>query len=177
MTGWDPAAVRRIGTGMSNRELIEQVTGWASPIAEDLGLRLVDVEFLPAGKRSVLRIFLDREGGVGLDELARASHEIEAVLDVQDAVPGAYSLECSSPGINRRLKGRADFEAHVGQRVRLRTWEALEGARNFLGELESVGAETIVLQPEGAGAVQIPLAAIEKANYEHDFDAEARERR
>ncbi len=177
MTGWDPAAVRRIGTGMSNRELIAQVTEWASPIAADLGLRLVDVEFQPAGKRSVLRVFLDREGGVGLDELARASHEIEAVLDVRDAVPGTYSLECSSPGINRRLKGRADFEQHLGQRVRLRTWEALSGSRNFLGEIESVHTEEIVLVPEGADAIRIPLAAIEKANYEHDFDAEARERR
>ena len=162
---------------MSHRELIARIAEWATPIAADLGLRLVDVEFQSAGKRSVLRLFLDREGGVELEELARASHEIEAVLDVHDAVPGTYSLECSSPGVNRRLKGRADFAEYIGRRVRLRTWEALDGSRNFLGELAAVEDDDIVLAPEGAEAVRIPIGAIEKANYEHDFDAEARERR
>jgi ribosome maturation factor RimP len=161
---------------MSKSEFINRMTQRIEPVAGDLGLRLVDLEFASAGKHSILRIFLDRDGGIGLEELARASHEIEAVLDAHDDVPGVYSLECSSPGVNRRLKGQADFEAHVGMNIRLRTVEPIDGSRNFRGELVAVGLDGLELAVPKGPAVRIPLTAIEKANYEHDFDRDLRER-
>ncbi|MFP6663799.1 MAG: ribosome maturation factor RimP [Deltaproteobacteria bacterium] len=161
---------------MSNRGLIERVTEWAEPIAAELGLRLVDVEYNPAGKRSVLRLFLDKKGGVGLEELARASHEIEAVLDANEAVPGEYSLECSSPGVNRRLKGRQDFLDHQGLLVRLRTRDAIDGARNFLGAIQGVTESAVLVAREAEAAAEIPFSNIEKANYEHNFDNDLRDK-
>ena len=161
---------------MSKSEFITRMTERIEPVAGDLGLRLVDLEFASAGKHSVLRVFLDQEGGIGLEELTRASREIESVLDAHDDVPGTYSLECSSPGVNRRLRGQADFEAHLGMQVRLRTLEPIDGSRNFRGELQQAGPEHIALAIADGEVVRIPLTAIEKANYEHDFDRDLRER-
>lgn len=161
---------------MSKNEFIDRMMQRIDPVAGDLGLRLVDLEFASAGKHSVLRIFLDREGGIGLEELARASHEIETVLDAHEDVPGVYSLECSSPGVNRRLRGQADFEAHLGMKIRLRTLDPIDGSRNFRGELTRVGQDDLELAVLKGPVVRIPLAAIEKANYEHDFDRDLRER-
>ena len=89
------------GTTMARSSVIEDVTRLVEPVARERGLDLVDVEFLPSGRRSVLRFTLDREGGIGLDDLAEASREMSDVLDAHDVVPGAYVLECSSPGVNR----------------------------------------------------------------------------
>ncbi len=169
-------AANSVESKMSKSEFITRMTERIEPVAGDLGLRLVDLEFASAGKHSVLRVFLDQEGGIGLEALARASREIEAVLDAYDDVPGVYSLECSSPGVNRRLKGLPDFEAHIGMQVRLRTLEPIDGSRNFRGELVRAGEGGIELAVSEGPAVQIPLAAIEKANYEHDFDRDLRER-
>ncbi len=162
---------------MSKSEFINRMTQRIEPVAGDLGLRLVDLEFASAGKHSILRIFLDGKDGIGLEELSRASHEIEAVLDAHDDIPGVYSLECSSPGVNRRLKGQADFEAHLGLLVRLRTLDPIEGSRNFRGELIRVAEGSLELAVREGPPVTIPLAAIEKANYEHDFDRDLREKR
>ncbi|MEO2167045.1 MAG: hypothetical protein ABGY42_02800, partial [bacterium] len=101
--------------------------------------------------------------------------EIEAVLDANEALPGAYALECSSPGVNRRLKGRDDFQEHKGLMVRLRTRDAIDGSRNFFGAIEGVTESAVLVAREGEPSAAIPFENIEKANYEHDFDNELRE--
>jgi ribosome maturation factor RimP len=141
----------------------------AEPLAIQEGLEVVSVEHHPAGGRTLLRLYLDREGGVTLDELARVSRELGDLLDVRNVIDGPYTLEVSSPGINRPLERPDDFRRFVGKRVRIRATEPIDGRRNFLGTLASVSAEAVELQlPDGTRAV-VSFAAIARANYEHDF--------
>lgn len=116
----------------------------------------------------VLRLFLDREGGVTLDDLARVSRQLGDLLDVHDAIPGTYMLEVSSPGINKRLRRADHFNRYVGNKVRVRTVVPLDGRRVFLGTLSAVEGEGITIRDEG-GAHFIRFVEIAQANYEADL--------
>ncbi|HEY8515663.1 MAG TPA: ribosome maturation factor RimP [Candidatus Binatia bacterium] len=152
----------------------DKVADLVEPIACERGLDLVDVEFQPKGRRSVLRVYLDRPGGISLDDLASFSREVSTLLDAHDAVPGSYTLECSSPGINRRLRKQVDFERFCGKSIRVRTTTPIAGSRNFFGRLLSASSEGIEIEDETQGRVKVPFRSIERAHYEHDFDAELR---
>ncbi len=145
----------------------------AAPLAETEGMEVLDIELRREGSRAgrVLRLYLDKPGGPNMDDLSRVSRELSALLDEQDLVEGAYTLEVSSPGINRPLKRPAHFAQFVGKKIRVRTREPIEGRRSFLGPLLEVGGDGITLSQDGARR-EIPFAAIEKANYEHDWSAE-----
>lgn len=145
----------------------------ATPLAQTQGLEIIDIEFRREGTRGgrVLRLFLDKQGGPTMDELSQVSRELSALLDEQDFVEGAYTLEVSSPGINRPLKLPAHFTRFLGKRVRVRTHELIQGRRSFLGPLLEVSPDKIVLNQDGA-RIEIPFALIEKSNYEHDWSAE-----
>jgi ribosome maturation factor RimP len=146
----------------------------AEPLALAAGLEVVDVQYRPEGGRVVLRLLMDRPtGGVTLDELTRVARELGDVLDAHDAVPGSYQLECSSPGLNRPLLRESHFQRARGQRVRVRTREAIAGRRHFLGVLEAVAPDGITVADPATGPVAIPFAAIERANVEHDFSRPA----
>ena len=106
-----------------------------------------------------------------MDELSQVSRELSALLDVHDVVDGVYTLEVSSPGINRPLKRPEHFVPFIGKRVRVRTREMIQGRRSFLGPLLEVSADKITLNQDGARC-EIPFALIEKSNYEHDWSAE-----
>jgi ribosome maturation factor RimP len=162
---------------MDRSKVSETVAKLVEPIAHERGLELIDVEFRPQGRRSVLRLYLDRDGGVNLDELSEMSGEVGDVLDAHDAVPGVYTLECSSPGINRPLRKSADFARFVGKQVRVRTHQPIDGARSFLGRLAASSATDIEIDDPARGHVVVPLHDIERANYEHDFAGELRSRR
>lgn len=159
---------------MDRSAVTQRVWELAEPLALAAGLELVDVQYRPEGGRVVLRLLIDRPaGGVTLDELARVARELGDVLDAHDAVPGSYHLECSSPGLNRPLLREEHFRRACGQRVRVRTREAIGGRRNFLGVLESVTAEVVTVTDPAIGPMQIPLAAIERAHVEYDFSRPA----
>jgi ribosome maturation factor RimP len=154
----DPAVVAR------------RVWELAEPIALAQGLELVDVQYRPEGGRMILRLLADRpNGGVTLDELARLSRELSDVLDGHDAVPGRYTLECSSPGVNRPLLREAHFRRALGQRVRVRVREPIGGRRQFHGLLEGVAADGVTIRDVDAGVVYVPFVAIERAHTEYDF--------
>ncbi len=102
-----------------------QVTALVEPVLDELGFELVDVEYLGAGGRRVLRIYMDRPGGVNLDDCARVSREISVLIDVKDLVPESYVLEVSSPGLNRRLKKEKDFVWAMGKKVKVRMKDPL----------------------------------------------------
>jgi ribosome maturation factor RimP len=159
---------------MSTRHVCEIVSELVEPVAMERGLELVDVEFQSSGRRSVLRVYLDRPGGIGLDELAAASREVGDVLDAHDAVPGQYTLECSSPGINRRLRTAEDFARFCGKPVRVRTSTPIAGSRNFSGLLVTASGDAIEIDDVSRGRLEVPLRSIERAHYEHDFAAELR---
>ena len=142
----------------------------AAPLAETEGLEIVDIELRPEGRSGrVLRLYLDKDGGPNMDDLGRVSRSLSDLLDEHDdVVDGAYTLEVSSPGINRPLKRPEHFARFVGKRIRVRTREMINGRRSFLGELLEVSADKIAVNQDGA-RWEIPFSLIEKSNYEHDW--------
>lgn len=152
---------------------ISRVWELAAPLAETQGMEIIDIELRREGTRAgrVLRLYLDKAGGPNMDELSQVSRELSALLDVHDVVDGVYTLEVSSPGINRPLKRPEHFVPFIGKKIRVRTREMIHGRRSFLGPLLEVSADKITLNQDGARC-EVPFALIEKSNYEHDWSAE-----
>jgi ribosome maturation factor RimP len=151
---------------------VRRVWELATPLAARDGMEIVDIEFRREGGRAgrVLRLYLDKENGPAMDDLGRVSRALSDALDAEDVVDGPYTLEVSSPGINRPLTRPEHFARFVGKRIRVRTRDMINGRRSFLGILDNVAEETIVLKQDGS-EFQIPFASIEKSNYEHDWSA------
>jgi ribosome maturation factor RimP len=141
------------------------------PIALELGLELVDVEHRREGRGAILRLYIDRPGGgVTLDELTAVSRQVSDVLDVhEDAVPGAYTLEVSSPGINRPLTRPAHFPPFIGKRVHVKTRLPLGDRHSFRGVLTAAGSDGITITADDQSAYEIPFDQIARANYQHEF--------
>jgi ribosome maturation factor RimP len=157
----------------TGNDSIGRVWQLAAPLAANEGLEIIDIELKPEGGRSgrVLRVYLDKEGGPSLDELSRVSRALSDLLDEHDdVVDGAYTLEVSSPGINRPLKRPEHFSRFVGKKIRVRTREMINGRRSFLGELLEVSGEKIVVKQDGT-RWEIAFSQIDKSNYEHDWSA------
>jgi ribosome maturation factor RimP len=150
----------------------QRVWDVAEPLAAQEGLELVDVEYHAERGGMVLRLFVDRAGGVTVDDLSRFSRELGDLLDVHGDTEGGYTLEVSSPGVNRRLVRPAHFQRYVGRRVRVRTGAPVAQRRNFLGTLLAATEDEILVRVGEGEDVRIPLAAVTRANYEHDFDAD-----
>ena len=153
---------------------VSRVWEMAAPLVEGEGMEIVDIELRHEGSRGgrVLRLYLDKEGGgPTVDDLSRVSRHLSDLLDTHDAVvDGTYTLEVSSPGINRPLKRPEHFARFVGKRIRVRTRDMINGRRSFLGTLQEVLEDQITLKQDGA-QYQIPFCVIEKSNYEHDWSA------
>jgi ribosome maturation factor RimP len=159
---------------MIKGDVCGQVTGIALPILESLGMELVDIEFARAGRESVLRLFIDKEGGVTLDDCADVSRELSAILDVEDVIPGHYSLEVSSPGLDRPLKNPADYERFAGRLVKVRTYEALPDdagnkRKTFIGRLLGLVDGNVAMKLSEGQSASIPLEKIAKANLEFEI--------
>lgn len=151
-----------------NETVAERVWEIAEPVVTHEGLEMVDVEYRRESRGMVLRLYLDREGGVSLDDLSRVSRQIGDLLDVHDTVPGTYTLEVSSPGVNRRLRRPEHFRRYIGQRVRVRTVNPMNGRRVFVGPLEAVEADGIQVAALD-GSRFIGFADIAQANYEPEL--------
>ena len=152
--------------------LAKKVTELLEPHIERLGFELVMVEFRAGTSRSLLRLLVDKtDGGIALSDLERLSPILGDLLDVYDPVEGRYTLEVSSPGINRPLAKLKDFEAYRGQRVRIRTHRPRDGRKNFEGVLVEVRPDGVDLDDELSRARQaFAFNEIQGANYEHKFD-------
>jgi ribosome maturation factor RimP len=151
---------------------VTRVWQLAAPLAEGEGMEIVDIEFRHEGTRGgrVLRLYLDKEGGANVDDLTRVSRQLSELLDAQDTIDGGYTLEVSSPGINRALKKPEHFARFIGKRIRIRTRDLIDGRRSFLGILGKVVEDSVTLTQDGK-QYRIPLSMIEKSNYEHDWSA------
>ncbi len=157
----------------------ERAARVAEPLVRAEGFELVDVEYLREPRGWILRLYIDRadrdplskEGGIGLEDCTRVSHAVETALDVDDVVAQAYSLEVSSPGINRPLRKPDHFRRVVGQRVRVKTFGPLgaPGRKSFTGTLQDVADDAVTVHVEGGSAFRIPFRDIAKANLELDF--------
>jgi ribosome maturation factor RimP len=148
-------------------EIIESIIRAVGPILQESELDLVDVEFRPSGKRWLLRIYIDRDGGVTLKDCERVSRELGRLLDVEDIIDHAYALEVSSPGLTRPLKTRADFERYKGKTCRIVTRSTVEGKIEFRGEIVGVKEEDVEVRDQ-KDTYSIPLCVIKKANLEFD---------
>jgi ribosome maturation factor RimP len=153
--------------------VVERVWRMAQPLVVDHGMEIVDIDYRREGRGHVLRFYLDRpEGGVTIDELSTMSRRLGDVVEVSEIIPGHYTLEVSSPGINRRLRQPDHFRRYLGKKVRVRLVEPQDGRKGFLGTLQAVGADGVVLDtPEGERAVSFDRIA--QANYEHEFPGPA----
>jgi ribosome maturation factor RimP len=140
------------------------------PVVTGQGYELVDLEFKnEPGVGWVLRVFIDKASGVSLDDCAQVSRELSAVLDVDDAITMHYSLEVSSPGLNRPLKKEADFARFVGKKAKIRTRRPIgEARRNFSGTLVSVGDGKVKIDV-GDQVCEVPVDDVEKANLVYEF--------
>ena len=126
----------------------ERLIKLLEPAVAAMGLELADID-LYLGRRGVLRLYIDRAGGVTVDDCQRVSEQVGTLLDVEDPLPGSYTLEVSSPGFDRRLRTQAHFERFVGERVRIELRDAREGRRNFTGRLTGVESGSALLEVDG----------------------------
>jgi ribosome maturation factor RimP len=141
----------------------EKISVLAEHVAQDELVELVDVEIAAEGPRSVIRVFIDREGGVQLRDCASFSRKLGAILDVEDPLAGPYSLEVSSPGMDRRLRQPKHFAACRGKRVKISLSAPVDGSRNFRGTLLGSDEEGIELDRDGR-TFRLPYRLMRKAN-------------
>jgi len=157
--------------------VIDRVNALLQPILDEMGLELTDLEYVREGRDSTLRVFIDKEGGINLDDCAALSRELGAVLEVEDVVQAAYRLEVSSPGLDRPLKTQKDYERFVGSLVKIKTYEKLDPdqrgheRKTFVGKLLGFDNGLVRLEQNDkkGGVVVLPLVAIAKSNLEPEF--------
>jgi ribosome maturation factor RimP len=145
-------------------------------VVEAAGLELVEMAFGREQGRRVLRVTVDREGGVDLDSITEASERISRRLDVEEFDPGPYELEVSSPGVERPLRAAGDFARSVGERVRLRTTAPVEGSRKHTGILVAAGNDDVTIATDG-GERSIGYEDIASARTVFDWEAELKNRK
>jgi ribosome maturation factor RimP len=131
-------------------------------------LELFDLEFKSQGQKGVLRVFIDKDEGVTIDDCTVISRELGTLLEVHDVIPGSYTLEVSSPGLTRPLKKPSDYLRFRGKTVKIKTIEDIEDKKVFKGKLLDFIDETVSLEANGTNYL-IPYNKIEKANLELDF--------
>ncbi len=149
-------------------EIVEKVRAIAAPLAAGEGLELVDVELAGAGGRTTLRLFIDRDGGVSLDDCSSISRAVSAALDVEDPIQGAYDLEVSSPGLDRPLRTPEHFSKYAGENVRVKAYGPIAEAENrktFAGALRGFEEGRALIDVDGK-LFRVPLEQIAKAHVE-----------
>lgn len=139
-----------------------------SPV-EALGFELVGVEFVRAGKHSILRVYIDKETGIDVDDCADVSHQVSAVLDVEDPITTEYNLEVSSPGMDRPLFKVAHYESIVGETVSVKLRMPIDGRRNFKGTLLACENGLISVKVDN-DTFELAIENIEKGNLVPNFD-------
>jgi ribosome maturation factor RimP len=159
---------------MGNSSIAERVQEIAERVAIDHGLELVHAEVAGPDNKPIVRVFIDKPQGVTHDDCSEVSTHIGTILDVEDFIHASYTLEVSSPGLERGLYKRADYERFAGSNAKLNTRQPIDGQRNFRGRLLGIEGDEIVFDDRTNGRVQIPLDLIRKANLEVDVEEELR---
>lgn len=157
------------GSSPQAAEVETRLRALAEPILTDRGLELVDAEFRRETHGWVLRLYMDKPGGVTLDDCQRVSEELGDHLDVEDFIGLPYHLEVSSPGLDRPLTRDQDFERFVGQEARIATREDLEGRHNFRGRLVGLQDGAVLLDLPGGERVAIPRQLIHRARLQPEI--------
>src|SRR4030067_2366729 len=150
-----------------SKEIMDRVHAMVNPIFSSEGMELVEVEYRRESKGWVLRLYLDKEGGVTLDDCTRVSQEVGRNLDIEGFIQAPYTLEVSSPWLTRSLKTEKDFIKYCYHWVKVKTFDPIENRRSFKGRLIGVSENKIEIESDG-GIFQIPLNNVAKANLEMD---------
>jgi ribosome maturation factor RimP len=141
------------------------------PTVEALGCRIWGLEFFGHGRRAVLRIYIDRDAGVTVDDCERVSKQVSGLLDVEDALAGSYTLEVSSPGLDRVLFRPEQYAESIGEVVDVRLAVPLEGRRRFVGRLNGLDDGEIAVQVDEESEVVIPLESVMRARVVPQFES------
>lgn len=144
----------------------EKVRGIIRPVINALDIELDDIELIKMRGKALLRVFIDKEGGVTIDDCEHVSREVEAILDVEDPIPCSYVLEVSSPGLDRPLKGPGDFKRFTGKNARVVTMQPVDGLTFFIGKIAAAGDSEIELVLPHDRQVTIEYKNISKARLE-----------
>lgn len=139
------------------------LTALLAPAIQTLGCELAGIEFVTSGKHSVLRLYIDKPDGVTLDDCQAVSHQVSGILDVEDPIPGQYTLEVSSPGLDRILFDAKDFARFAGHRISVRNRVAIDGRRKFTGLLLGIEQDEVVVRIDDDTEILLPLDQIEQA--------------
>ena len=159
---------------MDLRPIAERVQQVAASVAANRGLEFVRSEIAGTKRNPLVRVFLDKEGGISVEDCAEASREIEGVLDGEDLIPTKYVLEVSSPGLERQLYALSDFERFAGKLAKLKTRSEINGTRSHVGWIDAVKARKISLRDRKGAVIEVPFDEIEKANLKIDLTSEFR---
>ena len=151
------------------KEIVDRVRSMVDSILLNEEMELVDIEYRRESKGWILRLILDKEGGVTLDNCTRVSQEVGRNLDVEDFIQTPYTLEVSSPGLTRPLKTEKDFMKYCNRLIKVKTVDPVENRRQFKGELLGVSQGQIEIKVEGE-VFQISLSNVAKANLEIEQD-------
>lgn len=157
---------------MESSLITERVRAIAAEAAGACGVELVHVEIAGTKRDSVLRVYIDKEGGVTLDDCGTVSQRMETVLDAEDLIPWKYVLEVSSPGIERQLYSLADFVKFAGQLAKVKTTTEIDGQKTFVGQIVEVDGDDIVIDDRTKGRVAFKYADVDKANLKIDLAKE-----
>jgi ribosome maturation factor RimP len=159
---------------METASVAERIKEIAEQAAIDHGLELVHTEVAGPENNPIIRVFIDKSGGVTHDDCSGVSTQIGTVLDVEDFIHSAYTLEVSSPGLERGLYKLADYERFTGSAAKIKTRIAIGNQRNFRGTIAGTADGKVVFNDRASGRLEIPFESIVKANLEIDVDSEFR---
>ena len=155
---------------MNREDITAKVQEIAERVGSSEGLEIVEVQMLGGGGARVLRIFIDKPEGVSHADCEFISQQVGTILDVEDVIPGAgYTLEVSSPGVERKLTKPREFERFVGQKVKIALRQPVEDQRHYVGKLAGFTEGVITLEVSPGRSVQFPLTQVEKANLKFEW--------
>ena len=154
-----------------NRDaVISRITEIAERVGRSEGIDIVEVEFLGGGGSRMVRIYIDKPEGVTHGDCELVSHQVGTILDVEDVIPGArYTLEVSSPGVERKLTRPADFQRFTGQKAKITLADPIENQKHWEGTIRSLEGNVVTLEPSEGKLVHIPLDSVRKANLKFEW--------
>jgi len=154
----------------SKEEIVARIAELAHRVGDSEGIEIVDVEFLGSGRSRVLRIVIDRPQGVTHSDCEFISQQVGTILDVEDVIPGdSYTLEVSSPGLERKLIKATDFEKFVGRKAKVVLREPVENQRHWEGKLAGISEGMVALEASTGKLVHFPFAQVQKANLKFEW--------
>jgi ribosome maturation factor RimP len=154
---------------MSSATVVERVTEIAERVAASEGLEIVEIEWKGGGNNRVLRIYIDKPGGISHGDCETVSHQVSAILDVEDVIPARYTLEVSSPGLDRKLLKPADYQRFLGKKAKIKLRAPIDGRSNFLGRLAGFEGNRVGLDMEGGERVYFDLDQVAAARLVVEF--------